>query len=160
MKALRLTKAEHSLIWSFVQDHPGKTAAGLRAKLEKAERQDTVNVAVKPIEDALVAAARGKVVPLVSGHARASVQATRAGATVEDAKVVGEWMARQGWLRGPQTLLDVLNKWPQWLSKAKASAPPPSLQPGFGNADTGSSTEGESSRPAGGRPEPGFGRRA
>jgi hypothetical protein len=171
VKAVRFTKAELSCIRAaleFVADvqADARAASGVLAKLDAAEVVATPNAAVGPIEEALMAGARGKVIALDrTGYGRASVQAGRLGVTPADARVVGEWIARQGWLHGPQTLLDVLNKWPAWVSKARATQPPPSAQPGFGDgvqvtgATTGPGTNGPGQGSSGGRPARGFGRK-
>ena len=123
--------------WSFRGVRAVKLAASILAKVEESEAA-VRGVDIGPIESALIAAARGKVVALEAGHARASVQAKAVGATPETAKVVGSWMARQGWLKGPQTVIDVMNKWYQWLQKARATEPPPAVAPGLGtDADNG-----------------------
>lgn len=168
MKAVRFTKAEVELMRGALdwlaqgQDRASKTAQTIVKKLDAAEAAPAgVNPA--PIEQALMAAARGKVVPLAGGWPRVSKLAQVNGATPEDATAIGEWMARQGWLRGPQTLLDVLNKWPQWLAKAKATAPPPSAPSGFGDGagEKDAQSQGSTAQPGGGAPgrlRPGFGR--
>jgi hypothetical protein len=140
MKGVRFTKAEANVIRDALDclvdgvvgdlkpKHPYHT---IKAKLDAAENGES-GVAVKPIEDALVKASRGKVLPLEGGHAIASRRMTAMKVTVEEAELVGEWMSRQGWLSSAMTLLDVLNKWYQWLPKARATQPPPSLAPGLG----------------------------
>lgn len=177
-RGVRLTKAERELLKQLFT--PGasdlsrprtmdlssfgrsanKTALAILAKVEASEESGR-GVDIVPIEEALVAAARGKVVALEAGHARASVQAKAVGATPETAKLVGAWMARQGWLQGPQTVLDVMNKWYQWLPKARATEPPPSLAPGLGpagkpDADTRQGTGSPSPAHPSGRSTPGF----
>ena len=161
-RGIRLTKQEREWLRRFIEPQSrveskgGKLAQSVLQKLAASEEAPK-GVSVEPIEDALIASARGKVVALEAGHARASVQAKAVGATPEDAKLVGAWMARQGWLSGPQTLIDVLNKWYQWLPKARATEPPPALQPGLGTdakAERGPGTPGEAHPP--GRPAPGF----
>lgn len=173
-RGVRFTKAEREWLRSWLPANVAAEEGSKRAKLGEAvlakllaseEAPATVDVA--PIEEALVAFARGKVIALEGGFPRARVQATACKATVEDAKLVGGWMARQGWLTGPMTLLDVLNKWHMWLPKARATQPPPALQPGLGtDAVQGPGTaQGEQPsvagsqpgrRPAGGRTVPGF----
>jgi hypothetical protein len=169
VKAVRFTKAEVEVIrWALADwrklDNCAKAAASALVKLDKAEEATPAGVNAGPLQAALEATSRGKVVPLAGpgGWARASKQAAAVGATVEDAKLVGAWMARQGWLHGPQTLLDVLNKWPQWLAKARATQPPPSAPPGIGDGvarqEDAKSSEG-TVRPGGGAPgrlRPGF----
>lgn len=172
MKSIRLTKDEAEwLRWllrpeemnlnSWSTKHV-KMAASMRAKLDAAEAPSG-NADVGPIEKALVAGSRGKVIEMDrSGYGRASVQAGRMGVTPEDAGLVGRWLATQGWLRGPLTLLTVLNKWPDWAAKARASQPPEAALPGFGASGGESSAEAKAgaSRPSEdgtpGRPAPGF----
>lgn len=166
-RGVRLTKAEREWLRRVLDNRGGdethwdrrgsKLADGLLKKLEASE-ETPKGVDIVPIEEALVAAARGKVVALEAGHARASVQAKAVGATPETAKLVGAWMARQGWLQGPQTVLDVMNKWYQWLPKARATEPPPSLAPGLGkpDADTRQGTGSPSPAHPSGRSTPGF----
>jgi hypothetical protein len=160
-RGIRLTKAERA----WLSDALGNVAWGGKGeKLSKAildkvaaSEESPKGVDIVPIEEALVAAARGKVIALEGGHARASVQAKAVAATPETATMVGAWMARQGWLTGPMTVLDVLNKWYMWLPKARATEPPPALSPGLGaDADTrpGPGTPGKP--PTGGRSTPGF----
>jgi hypothetical protein len=139
-RGIRLTKAERVWLKAHLHDpcndygwdaKDARLAGSITQKLDASEEAPK-GVAIEPIEEALIASARGKVVALEAGHARASVQAKAVGATPETARKVGEWMARQGWLQGPQTIIDVLNKWFQWLPKAKATEPPPALQAGLG----------------------------
>jgi hypothetical protein len=169
MKAIRLSQAEADFLLELMGfdfehlDDPKavkrarKLADGIAAKLKKAQAPST-NVHVQPIEEALVAGARGKVVTLLEGHAQASVQAGRLGVTPEKAYMVGEYLARTKWLTGPFTLLDVLMKWPTYYSKAQATQPPPSAPAGFGDsraeAQQGTLREGQGI--AGGRRSPGF----
>lgn len=143
MKAVRFTKAEVQAIRDALSHWEGllttstkeeQAARQVLAKLDAAHESAVTGVAPAPIEQALIATSRGKVVPVDGGWARASKQATAVKATVEDARLIGAWMARTGWLTGPKTLFDVLNQWPNWLAKAKATAPPPSAPSGFGDA--------------------------
>jgi hypothetical protein len=172
MKGIRLTKAEVAELESLDQaisfgdfgKCTGKAWDTFMAKVRAASAPAQTGVAVGPIETALVAASRGKVVPLVGhgGYARATKQATAVGATVEHAKLIGAWMARTGWLTGPKTILDVLNQWSNWLTKASATAPPPSAPSGFGegaaekDAKPGQGTA-QQGQGAPGRLRPGFG---
>jgi hypothetical protein len=166
MKPLRFSEAEVSVIEDAVDSlargfelpkkHP---IHSIRAKIAKA-REASTNVAVAPIEQALVGASRCKVVPLVTGHGQASVRAGKLGVTPEQAELVGRYIASQGWLRGPLTLLDVLNKWPQYLSKAQATKPPPSVPAGLNGGTSGAAPQGPVRAGQGseaGRPAPGFG---
>lgn len=40
--------------------------------------------------------------------------------TVEDAELIGRWLAKQGWLKSPTTLIVVASKAGEWLAKAQA----------------------------------------
>ncbi len=163
-RGIRLTKAErdflrahllepHGLKWSKAE---AKAVASILAKVEESEAA-AKGVDIVPIEEALVAAARGKVIALEGGHARASVQAKAVGATPADAAMIGAWMARQGWLTGPMTVLDVLNKWFMWAPKARSTEPPPALAPGLGaDADTRQGPGTPGTPPPRGRTAPGF----
>jgi hypothetical protein len=166
-RGIRLTKAERGALQEWLENlgnppmggptnKEAKLAASILEKLRESE-ESPKGVDIVPIEEALVAAARGKVIALEGGHARASVQAKAVGATPEGAAMVGAWMARQGWLTGPMTVLDVLNKWYMWLPKARATEPPPALAPGLGaDADTRQGTGPASPAAAGRRSTPGF----
>lgn len=154
-RSLRLTKAERDFLkkalgtamdWSHWGTKTVKTAAGLLAKVEASEER-APGINVEPLEQALMRAARGKVVALEGGFDRASRQAGSVKASEELMVTVGEWMARQSWLTGPMTILDVLNKWYQWVPKAKATQPPPGLAPGLG----ASAVQGQDQE-AGGKP--------
>jgi hypothetical protein len=170
-RGVRFTKAERDFLraWLEADDWDvtrfggvkGKRAASsILAKLSASEERPT-GVDVSPLEEALVASARGKVIPLEGGYGMAGGMATSMKATPEQARLVGEWMARQGWLTGPMTLIDVLKKWYQWLPKARATQPPPALTPGLGkHADDGRGPAAAGPAAAGGRPAPGFGRAA
>lgn len=165
-RSLRLTKAERDFLkkalgtamdWSHWGTKTVKTAAGLLAKVEASEER-APGVNVEPLEQALMRAARGKVVALEGGFDRASRQAGSVKASEELMVTVGEWMARQSWLTGPMTILDVLNKWYMWLPKARATQPPPGLAPGLGagDRDDGPSPAAAGKAPAGGRRAPGL----
>jgi hypothetical protein len=170
VRAIRLTKAEVAVLRGIDGDLRGagitrdadvKAWQSLMAKVRAAQEERPAGADVGPIQAALVSAARGKVVELVAGYPVASRRCQQLGVTPDDARQVGEWMARQQWLRGPQTLLDVLNKWPQWLSKARATAAPPTLKAGLdaggGNrADSGQGANGTGEGAAQGRPARGF----
>jgi hypothetical protein len=171
VKAIRFTQAEADFLADLLsfdiiyeEDPPRakrarKIADGLLGKLKKAQSPST-NVPVAPIEEALMAGARGKVVALLEGHAQASVQAGRLGVTPDKAYEVGQYLARTKWLTGPFTLLDVLMKWPTYHSKAQATLPPPSAPAGFGgvtpDAGTRQGTQGEGQGATNGRRAPGF----
>lgn len=165
MKAVRFSATEVEAIRAWADGELGHTqtldvsmttARSILKKLLAAE-QGLPGVNVKPLEDALVAAANGKVVRLEGGFAMASRMAANVGATVPDAAMLGAWMFRQGWLTGPMTLLDCLKKWYMWLPKAKATEPPPALSPGLGsNGHDGRGPSTPGSAAAGGRRAPGF----
>jgi hypothetical protein len=162
VKGVRFTKAElellRALLCLITPNSPKadwKARNSLLAKLEAAVEAPK-GVQVQPVEDALVAAAHGKVLKLEGGHAMASRRCTDAKVTPEDAKLVGGWMARQPWLTGPMTLLDVLNKWYQWLPKARATQPPPALQAGLGTNGTGQGPAQAGPAPKVGRTPQGF----
>lgn len=168
MKGVRFTKQEVAAIEeanTILRAAPADMPKGWSSVMRKIQAADapSSNAAVGPIETALVAASRGKIVEMdKSGYGRASVQAGRMGVTPEDAALVGRWCASQGWLRGPLTMLTVLNKWPDWVSKARATVTPSSAPPGFGDvagvkgeeATPGAARPGAANRD--GRPAPGF----
>lgn len=168
MRGVRFTKAEAELIrsamgpaWDFWGPAMGERAFKLSqsvvAKLDAADAPlESDHDAPKALQDALSSAARGKVVPLEGGWAMAAGMAKNAKATVEQARLIGEWMARQGWLTQPQTLLDVLRKWHQWLPKARSTQPPPSLQAGLGTNGTGQGTAPAGKAAPARRPAQGF----
>lgn len=162
-RGIRFTKAEAELIRSALEwlrqgdDKPSKTAKAVLAKLDAAEAPvEADHDSPKALQDALLPAARGKVVPLEGGWPMAAGMAKNAKATAADAQLIGEWMGRQGWLTTPMTLLDVLKKWHMWLPKARATQPPPSLGPGLGTDGTGQGTATAGKPPARGRPAQGF----
>lgn len=156
MRGVRFTKAERELLeqcldvtthdWSCFGTKANGLVAGILAKV-RAAVEAPAGVSVKPIEDKLIKASRGKVIPLEGGHAVASRRLTAMKVTEEQAELVGAYMARQGWLTSPMTLLDVLNKWYQWLPKARATEPPPNLPAGLGPAGA-PSERGPSEGPA------------
>src|SRR5678815_725013 len=103
------------------------------AKVAAALEVDTkTGVSVVELEQALERTAGGKFVPLTGGWPKAGAIAKNVGATVSDAELIGAWMWRQGWLHGPNTLLDVLRNWHSWLPKARATQPPPGVPAGLG----------------------------
>lgn len=169
MKPLRITEVEARWLeellhtWTLKELWGGpalKCAKSILAKVRKVQ-EPSQNAAVAPIEQALIAGSRGKVVVLVTGHAQASVRAGKLGVTPETAHLVGEYLARTKYLTGPLTLLDILNKWPSYISKAQATQPPPSVPSGFGRepgdngAEAGQGTPG-TGEGAPGRLRPGF----
>lgn len=138
-RGIRLLKAEREFLKGLLAqsewlERPklAKTAASILQKVVDSETAPA-GVPIAPIEAALIAAT-AKVVALEAGHDRASKMAATVKANPEQAKVIGEWMQRTHWLHGPQTVLDVLNKWYQWLPKARATEPPKLLAPGLGPA--------------------------
>lgn len=166
MRGVRFTKSELSALLNWADGerngttHPSPSAkdvAAIQSKLRSAATAPA-GVSVRPLEEALIKAALGKVIPLEGGYARASRMATLVKATPEDAALLGAWMYRQGWMTSAMTLLDVLNKWDFWMPKARATAPPPGLPAGLGShgrADgPGASAAGKAL--AGRRPPPGL----
>ncbi len=157
MKGVRFVKAEYAALTSlikerldFVTTKDAKLLGSVLAKLEKANDGQPAGVFVPPLEQALVSAARGKAIPTTpGGHARASKQALAVGATVESMAEVGLWLSRQKWLYEPVTILTVLNKWPEWYPKAKATAAPKGISEGLGGVrretETGNMGQGTSS---------------
>lgn len=170
MRPVRFTKAEARALRDILGAHQDclkrmgsaadKVLVSVLSKLDAAESPAHAGVAVGPIEQVLVDRARGKVVELASGpsgYARASKLATAVGATVTDAEVVGDWLARQAWLREPTTVLGVLNKWAEWLPRARATAPPPAAREGFdGPGDAGQGAGRPGGRGGSGRRGEGF----
>lgn len=165
MKGVRFTKAEVACLRAWcdgelghttqTSDTPPKVVRSILTKLDAAETAPS-GVAVKPIEDALIRTSHGKVLALEGGHAVASRRLTAMKVTVEDAELVGAYMARQTWMTSPMTLLDVLNKWYQWLPKARATQPPPSLAPGLGGDGIGQGPAPAGKTVTGRRPAQGF----
>jgi hypothetical protein len=78
------------------------------------------------IESALVEHSDGKVIRVTKGGmAFWIIQAKRygdMGATVEDAVVVGKWLAAQHWLKATYTVDSLVRQWPNYLARAKAEA--------------------------------------
>lgn len=158
-RGVRFTKAEAAIVRALVaaarpEGPKAKTYDSIVAKLDAAEQPGGIDIG--PIQAALVRAAHGKVLELEGGHAVASRRALAMKVTVEQAELVGGWMSRQTWLTTPMTILDVFNKWYQWLPKARATEPPPSLQPGLGTNGTRQGTGAPGTKTSGGRPAPGF----
>lgn len=163
-RSIRFTKAERDVLCSVLTEWAdatamvkmAKTARAVVAKVRESEEQQ-VGVDVAPIEEALIASARGKVLALEGGYGRASAQARSVQATAEQAALIGAYLARNNFYTGPFTLLDVLNKWYQWLPKARATAPPPALGPGLAaDASDVGSPASAGKAPAGRRSAPGF----
>ncbi len=162
-RGIRLTKAERDFLKPLLLEETDlgdrKSAALARAVLAKVEAAEEKprGIDVGPIEDALVTTSRGKVLRLEGGYAQASVRAAQVSATVEDAELVGAYLARTAYFTQPMTILDVFNKWFSWLPKARATQPPPALSPGLGSnaqAERGPGSPGQ--KTAGGRSSPGF----
>lgn len=144
MKGVRFTKAELSVIEDALKSlthgyemeidgAPKHPIHSIRNKL-RAAVEAPKGVDIRPMEAALVKAARGKVIELEGGHSVASNRATSMKVTQEQVEMVGAYMARQNWLTSPMTILDVLNKWFTWLPKARATEPPPTLEAGLGSS--------------------------
>ncbi len=135
-----------------------KMCGSVLAKLDKAEAPADVSIAefdgVGAIEKALISKASGKVVQLSGGYGQAHGMAKACKATVADAEVLGGWLSRQNWMNEPTTLIGVLRKWNEWLPRARATQPPPSLEAGFG--DTGQGTKTPSGKAPVGRKPSGF----
>lgn len=96
----------------------------LHAKLTAKPKTEGADAA--GLERALVAASDGRVVPTpVPGRgfwARLSRRYGDMGATVEQAELVGRWLATQHWASGKQYTLDSLAKWwPTFLARAQAA---------------------------------------
>src|SRR5262245_31454689 len=76
------------------------------------------------IEHALVTQSKGRVIAAAGGRAFWIVQSRVYGdlkATVEDAELVGRWIANQTWLAGRQYTIDTLARvWPNYLARARA----------------------------------------
>lgn len=170
MRGVRFTKAEVYLIREAMEraaDTTGMitgkakslagTARSVLQKLAAATEPKAPGVAAQPFEAALIAAARGKVVSIdPKAYGRVSNMATAVGATVEGATLVGAWMATQKWLTGPLTVFTVLNKWPDWAARAKATAPPDGVDEGFA-ADVGQNPAQKRPATSAGRRAPGLG---
>lgn len=102
-----------------------KDLTSARSKLSKASEPVEVGCDAAALERALISRSMGKVVETTrGGYPRASRQATQCGATVDQMIIMGEWLARQKWRTEPTTIIEVLNKWPEWFPKAKATANP------------------------------------
>jgi hypothetical protein len=157
-RALRLTKAERDFLKAILDPHAMdysargtravKTAASVLEKLTASEEAPK-GVDIVPIEEALVAAARGKVLALEGGHAMASVRAAQLKATPADAALIGSYLARTPYFTQPMTVLDVFNKWYSWLPKARATQPPPNLPAGLGPAGAPSAADERGPAPSG-----------
>ncbi len=163
MRGVRFTKAEvlmikGSLIGEVNPPKSEKIRLSILRKLEDAEGPTTPGVAPGPLQDALMASSRGKVVRVEpNGYGRISRQATPLGATVAQATLLGNWIASQGWLQGPLTIFTVLAKWPDWLARAKATAAPDGLEEGLGAENLGQSSEKQRPASTAGRRKAGLG---
>ena len=165
MRAVRFTKAEESLLRNtlaaiVVADELPKMAAvarGIVAKLDAASEPKQAGVNAGAFEAALIGASAGKVVPVErNAYSRVSRQATSVGATPELGAVVGHWMAAQRWLSGPFTVFTVLNKWPDWLARARATQAP-DLSEGTGTGNLGQGPGPKRAATAAGRRPSGLG---
>lgn len=154
MRGVRFTKAEVSLLELILAPDANlsglvltplqrRSASFIHTKLQDAQ-EATINPSIQPIERSLICGGKHKVIPLITGHARASKQAGECMVTAEQAQLVGEWMFNQQWIKGTSTIIDVLNKWHQWYPKAVAwqEETKRGVKPGLGlsNVDTGPST--------------------
>lgn len=161
MKGVRFTKAELAWLREALDTHEDaadKVVKSIVAKLTAAEEAPK-GVNVRPLEEALIKGAGGKVVALASpgGYARACKMATEKAATAEDMALIGAWLGRQGWMAGTKTLLDALSQYDAWLPKARAEAPPPGVPEGLnGGRQEGHVRQGSEAkrRPASGRRTP------
>lgn len=177
MRGVRFTKAEWHWLTDLVDyarcraDHGEmnfgeKKAARAReladsilTKLNEAAEPRAAGVAAGPLEKALIETSMGKVVSLVNGskiYGRVSAQATAVGATPETARQLGAWIASQRWLTGPVTILTVLNKWPDWMARAAATAAPEGIDPGIAG-DVGPGAKAKRPSSTAGRRPPGIG---
>ena len=162
-RPIRLTAKEADLLALLLAGAvQTPTLLSLQAKLEAARAAAPKCVNIGPMEDVLITYSRGRVVPMgPGGHARASRRATDLGVTPDELKVVGVWLARQHWLSEPITIIMVLNKWAEWLPRARATAPPGGTREGLGGReaapDLGSGPKTGGVAPPTGRPAPGLG---
>jgi len=78
------------------------------------------------LQEALVEASAGKVIPVDQGGFRDAfwvIVRQRLGAykaTVDEARTVGAWLAKQRWLNGTLTIDQVARGWPSYLARAAA----------------------------------------
>lgn len=159
MRSVRFTKREAEALLREVSqldtmddnmdvDDDVKSAV---TKIRAAMEPVPAGLNVRPIEAALIAHSRGRVVPLLGapGHrwARLSKEGTELGVDVPKAEVLGAWLARQGWMTSTLTIADVFRRWPEWYSKAEAERAP----------NVGQSTDGQRRPTAAGRRPPGLG---
>lgn len=142
--SVKFVKAELGAIKAAIefaaeaQDAKGKKlCASILAKIAAADDKPK-GVSAGIMELLLVQTSRGKVVKMVtgSGYARASLVLTRLGATEQDMRDLGTWMASQGWLKGSLTINTVLAKWDEWLPRARSQAAPKGVSEGFDGAKT------------------------
>lgn len=160
MRGVRFTKAEVAYLGALLGpgscDHDPRLDGSILAKVEAAAGPQVAGVNAGALERALVDSARGKVVAIEAGagsYGRVSRQATAVGATPQAASVIGSWIASQSWLTGPLTVFTVLNKWPDWLARARATAAPDGLPEG----DLGSRPPAPRPKTTAGRRAPGIG---
>lgn len=134
-----------------------KVRLSILKKLEAASSVQAPGVAAGPLQDALVSAARGKIVPVEpNSFPRVSRMATAVGASVQAATVIGAWIAAQSWLHGPLTIFTVLNKWADWSARAKATAAPEGIDAGIA-ADVRPGAQAKRPASTAGRRAPGIG---
>lgn len=162
MKAVRFTLGEAAAVRDLVEAAAREEADPVwdrvLTKLFAASIAPT-QTSAGPIEAALVATSRGRVVKLEttgSVWARAARMAASVGATADGAGAVGAWLSRQSWLRGTLTVIDVLKKWPEWSAKARAEASAAGLPEGF-DGDAGRSAPAQRGQDTRGRRPAPFG---
>lgn len=162
MRGVRFTKPELEFLRAAIgvtrTAKEEKARTSIMAKLDTASGPTAAGVAPGPLQDALMLSSRGKVVRVEqNGFGRISRQATQLGATVAQATLLGNWIASQGWLQGPLTIFTVLAKWPDWLARAKATAPPDGIEEGLQAADMGLGAEKQRPASTAGRRKAGIG---
>lgn len=165
MRGVRFTKAERELIATWAtnvvdSDKTKAVAASVLAKIAEAVALpgNRPGVAAGPLEAAMIEGSQGKIVGVGSNaYPRISRQATALGATVQDAHKLGVWIAGQKWLTGPLTIFTVLNKWPDWMARAKATAAPDGFEEGLGATNLGQSPAAKRPATTAGRRAPGIG---
>ena len=91
--------------------------------LTKAKPESTLTP-ISHIQAALVENAKGKILPLETATQQDwIILQNRFGqykATVEEARMVGAWLARQHWYTSSTTIDQVIKYWGSWLTRAKA----------------------------------------
>ncbi len=125
----RISRSEREALEAAITAcEPAPFVEKLRTLLDKLQPGRTVStkvgVAVAPIEAALVASADGKVAPTKGAPPSFWIivgrTLTEAGATPEDATILGTWLSKQAWLTGALTIMSVARKWPDWMARARA----------------------------------------